>query len=47
MLITGVPILNPHTPMAYLPPDLATQMQIVGHVYVATLAVSKQSSAAS
>ncbi|KZP04809.1 hypothetical protein FIBSPDRAFT_1054442 [Athelia psychrophila] len=35
---TQPPILNPHTAMAYLPPDLAYQMQIVGHVYVATLA---------
>lgn len=41
---TQPPILNPHTAMAYLPPDLAYEMQIVGYVYVAILAVSTRSS---
>jgi hypothetical protein len=33
-------ILNPYTPLAFLPPDVANQYQIVCYVYVATLAVS-------
>jgi hypothetical protein len=33
-------ILNPYTPLAFLPPDVADQYQIMGYIYVATLAVS-------
>ena len=33
-------ILNPYTPLAFLPPDVANQYQIMGYIYVATLAVS-------
>jgi hypothetical protein len=33
-------ILNPYTPLAFLPPDAADQYQVVSYVYVATLAVS-------
>lgn len=33
------PVLNPHTPLAFLDPDIATQLQVVGYVYVATFAV--------
>jgi hypothetical protein len=33
-------ILNPYTPMAFLPPDVADQFQIMCYVYVAILAVS-------
>lgn len=33
-------ILNPYTPLAFLPPDVADQYQIMCYVYVATLAVS-------
>ena len=33
-------ILNPYTPLAFLPPVIAYQYEIVGYVYIATLAVS-------
>ena len=33
-------ILNPYTPLAFLPPVIANQYEIVGYVYIATLAVS-------
>jgi hypothetical protein len=33
-------ILNPHTPLAFLPPDVADQLQTICYVNVATLAVS-------
>jgi hypothetical protein len=33
-------ILNPYTPLAFLPPDVAEQYQVVCYVYVATFAVS-------
>ena len=33
-------ILNPYTPLAFLPPDVADQYQVMCYVYVATLAVS-------
>ena len=33
-------ILNPYTPLAFLPPDVADQYQVLGYIYVATLAVS-------
>ena len=33
-------ILNPYTPLAFLPPDVANQYQARCYVYVATLAVS-------
>ena len=32
-------ILNPYTPLAFLPPVIANQYEIVGYVYIATLAV--------
>ncbi|KZP05658.1 hypothetical protein FIBSPDRAFT_967104, partial [Athelia psychrophila] len=35
---TAYPILNPYTPLAFLPPDIANQYEAVGYVYVATLA---------
>jgi len=31
------PILNPYTPLAYLPPSLANQLQILCYLFVATL----------
>jgi len=31
-------ILNPYTPLAFLPPDIANQYQVMAYVYVATLA---------
>jgi hypothetical protein len=40
---TGIPgdaILNPYTTLAFLPPDIAEQYQILSYVYVAVLAVS-------
>jgi hypothetical protein len=33
-------ILNPYTPLAFLPPDVADQFQIICYVNVATLSVS-------
>jgi hypothetical protein len=33
-------VLNPYTPLAFLPPDVADQYQLLCYVYVATLAVS-------
>lgn len=33
-------ILNPYTPLAFLSPAIAEQYQVVGYVYVASLAVS-------
>lgn len=27
---TSPPVLNPHTPLAFLDPDIATQLQVVG-----------------
>ena len=33
-------IFNPYTPLAFLPPVIAYQYEIVGYVYIATLAVS-------
>lgn len=33
-------ILNPYTPLAFLPSDVADQYQVMCYVYVATLAVS-------
>jgi len=32
--------LNPYTPLAFMPPDVADQYQVVLYVYVATLSVS-------
>lgn len=34
---------NPYTPLAFLPPEIADEYQILGYVYVGTLAVSYQS----
>lgn len=39
-LIPQEAILNPYTPLAFLSPAIASQYEIVGYVYVATLAVS-------
>lgn len=36
---TTYPILNPYTPLAFLPPDIADQYEAVGYVYISTLAV--------
>lgn len=33
-------MLNPYTPLVFLPPDVADQFQVMAYVYVATLAVS-------
>jgi hypothetical protein len=33
-------ILNPYTPLAFLPPEFADQYEVVRYVHVATLAVS-------
>jgi hypothetical protein len=33
-------ILNPYTPLAFLPPDVANQYEVRCYIYVATLAVS-------
>lgn len=33
-------VLNPYTALAFLPPEVADQYQIMCYVYVATLAVS-------
>jgi hypothetical protein len=33
-------VLNPHTPLAFLTPDIAHQFQIICYVNVATLAVN-------
>jgi len=33
-------ILNPYTPLAFMPPDVADQYQVMLYVYVATFAVS-------
>jgi hypothetical protein len=33
-------ILNPYTPLAFLPPDVADQHQVMLYVYIANLAVS-------
>jgi len=33
-------ILNPYTPLAFLPPDVADRYQVMLYVYVANLAVS-------
>ncbi|KZP07996.1 hypothetical protein FIBSPDRAFT_816544 [Athelia psychrophila] len=35
---TAYPILNPYTPLAFLPPDMANQFEVTGYVYIATLA---------
>ncbi|KZP16264.1 hypothetical protein FIBSPDRAFT_794691 [Athelia psychrophila] len=35
---TAYPILNPYTPLAFLPPAIADQYEAVGYVYIATLA---------
>lgn len=32
-------VLNPTTPLAYLPPELATLHQITGYIYVTSLGV--------
>lgn len=37
---TAYPILNPHTALAFLPPDIANQYEAVGYLYIASLAVS-------
>jgi len=34
------PILNPFTPMAFLPPDVAYQVTVTKYVLVASLGVS-------
>ena len=33
-------ILNPYTPLAFLPPGIADQYQLLCYIYVATFAVS-------
>jgi len=33
-------ILNPYTPLAFLPPEFAEKYEIIRYVHVATLAVS-------
>jgi hypothetical protein len=35
-----IPLPNPFTPLAFLPPALADKYQVVIYVYVATMAVS-------
>jgi hypothetical protein len=40
---SGIPpevILNPYTPLAFLPPEFAGNLEIIRYVHVATLAVS-------
>jgi hypothetical protein len=37
-------ILNPYTPLAFLPPSVADQYQVMAYVYVATLAVTSANS---
>jgi hypothetical protein len=33
-------LINPNTPLAYIPADLATQYQVSRYVFIATLGVS-------
>lgn len=43
---TAIPpeaILNPYTPLAFLSPEIALQYEIVGYVYIASVAVSSVS----
>jgi hypothetical protein len=34
------PLLNPYTPLAFLPPDLASQLEVSRYLYAITLGVS-------
>ena len=38
-------ILNPYTVLAFMPPDVADQYQVICYVYVATLAVGPRHNA--
>lgn len=37
---TAFPILNPDTPLAFLPPSIAFQLEVSRYIYTASLGVS-------